>query len=175
MWSLMAPGWQHSENSKVPKLGRASTKAVSHIHPGNSSSIVVQSTNILFQISLYQKCFSSTKSPPFPLRGLCFLKKDSKFQPLAWWTICRTIRTWVPSCRSVSYMLLAEGHMETGFMSLQSSVEYPAYASEDQTRRPFRFKEGTSCLRPIWTEMQNTCSSSMTICYSTTLLFRALR
>lgn len=34
-------------------------------------------------------------------------------------------------------MLLAEGYMGTGFMSLlDSSVEYPAYASENETRRP---------------------------------------
>lgn len=42
----------------------------------------------------------------------------------------------MPGCRYVSYKLLAEGYMETGFTSLQSSMEYPAYGSEDQTRRP---------------------------------------
>jgi len=37
----------------------------------------------------------------------------------------------MPGHRYVSYILLEEGCMETGFTSLQSSVEYPAYASED--------------------------------------------
>ena len=51
----------------------------------------------------------------------------------------------MPGCRHVSYTILAEGYMETGFMSLQSSVEYPVYASEDETRR----LEGHSGLRNV--------------------------
>lgn len=142
------------------------------MHLGNSSSIVGQSlhfqicvltrrflANIWFLISLYQKALFLSWISTIALQGSLFSNKDSEFQPLALWTICRPTRMWVPGCRSVSYVLLAEGHKETGFLFLPSSVGDPAYVSEDQARRP----EGHSGLRKVQAVQEQSEQSCRTL------------